>query len=73
MRYMKFDGNELAKKQGLFRLAPAEVAAEAGVSIGTLRKAYRNEVPEETLNVIAQALETCRQKLLSKLQCKVIG
>lgn len=64
------DGRELEKMQAIFRLTPAEVAAEAGMSTATLRRAYRNEAPEGTRKQVAGALETLRRKLLTKLQSK---
>lgn len=62
---MTFDGVALRAAQKRFRLTEAEVCAEAGVSIGTLRRVYENNprVRLETVNKVQDALESCRRKL----------
>jgi DNA-binding transcriptional regulator YiaG len=66
-------GNEIKQKQDKYRLKPAEVAAKAGISTDTLRRAYRNDVPEDTSKKILGAIETLRRELIVEFQCSKVG
>lgn len=66
------DGRELKATQKRLRLKDAEVCAEAGVSIGTLRRVYENHpnVTEASVNKILKALEVLRQKMAFAINSK---
>lgn len=69
------NGRELREKQKRLRLREAEVCAEAGVSIGTLRRVYENHprVTEESVNKVVRALEALRQKMAFLINSKAAG
>jgi tRNA splicing ligase len=69
------NGCELKATQKKLRLKDAEVCAEAGVSIGTLRRVYMNHpnVTEDSVNKVLKALEALRQKMAIVINSKAAG
>lgn len=69
------DGREMRATQKRLRLKDAEVCAEAGVSIPTLRRVYENhpKVTEESVNKVLKALEALRKELAPVFNSKVAG
>jgi hypothetical protein len=59
--------------QKMYRLKPAEVAAEAGISTSSLQRVYKDDAPVDTRMTVAQAIERCRKRLLSNLECRAVG
>jgi len=66
------DGRKLKATQKRLRLKDAEVCAEAGVSMGTLRRVYGNHpnVTDESVNKVLKALEVLRQKMAFAINSK---
>ncbi len=69
------DGGDLKATQKRLRLKDAEVCAKAGVSMGTLRRVYRNHptVTEESVNKVSKALEVLRVEMVSAITSQAAG
>jgi transcriptional regulator with XRE-family HTH domain len=69
------NGKTLKATQKRLRLKDAEICAEAGVSIGTLRRVYADHpnVTEESVNKVLRALEALRQKMAIAINSKAAG
>lgn len=69
------NGQELKAIQKRLRLKDAEICAEAGISIGTLRRVYGQNptVTDESVNKVSKALDTLRQKMADALNAKEAG
>lgn len=69
------NGQSLKAMQKRLRLRDAEICAEAGVSMGTLRRVYEDhpKVTDDSVNKVAKALEALRRKLLFTIESKAVS
>jgi hypothetical protein len=70
---LAMSGYELKQIQKLLRVKDAEVCAEAGIAINTLRRVYSDNpnVTQESVEKVKHALEILRERLRRSLDFKV--